>query len=260
MDEKYTNHAVFKDLGTYGQFYEDISDRTIDFTTDGLQHPFSMETYAFTSISGTLHSVKDTLYKGRIGDAYALLRKYYESILLTTYITLYIKDNHNIDNMVVKEVDDWVSGAKEFPKKAKVKEYINRSEWLSKVNNFFDDAVYKQISDRCNSYMHFNRFRFMLFNDNKVHIEDRHKMLDQFEVDARNLFIRHFTFVVELNYHFFTTNDYVDYLEMDETPPENCQYWVATNVQEIFDGVIRKYRKDIATYIKEDSPLIFDLD
>ena len=45
------------------------------------------------------------------------------------------------------------------------------------------------------------------------------------------------------------SSDYLDYLDIGQTPPEDSQYRVAPFVQNIFDNIIKVYRNDLAEEI-----------
>src|SRR5258705_747882 len=64
----------------------------------------NIDTYVYSSIRGTLDSIKDILIKGRISDSYALLRKYHESVIINVYSNLYLEDNFSIENFVVEKL------------------------------------------------------------------------------------------------------------------------------------------------------------
>jgi len=58
-----------------------------------------------------------------------------------------------------------------------------------------------------------------------------------------------------LNDHYMASGDYIDHLESGQTPPLDCQYWVAPFVQEMFDQVLKAKRMDIAKEIIDSSAM-----
>ena len=75
---------------------------------------------------------------------------------------------------------------------------------------------------------------------------NRIKLLNQLSEDMKNIFIKHLVWLFSLKDNYMMASDYIDYLDMGETPPENSQYWVAPFVQEIFDDIVKKNRPDLA--------------
>ncbi|HCZ36155.1 MAG TPA: hypothetical protein DHV26_09540, partial [Cytophagales bacterium] len=133
-DSEYNNHKIFKRLTEYSDFYEGLSDTASNSFTDGITSAFNIDTYAFTSIRGTIDSIKDTLEKKRIGDSYSLLRKYFDSVLINIYSNLVLLDNFNIENFVVEKIDKWVKGQEQMPDNKIISPYIRSSQRLTAIN------------------------------------------------------------------------------------------------------------------------------
>ncbi len=96
MDRQYSNHSVFNQLSDYASFYKHLSYNVMNWGQQGTITLINLDTFVYSSIQGTIESIKDILIKGRINDAYALLRKYYDSTIINVYSNLYIIDNYNI--------------------------------------------------------------------------------------------------------------------------------------------------------------------
>jgi hypothetical protein len=52
-----------------------------------------------------------------------------------------------------------------------------------------------------------------------------------------------------------SSSDYIDALDSGLKPKEDSQYFVAPYIQNIFDKVIKIYRKDIAELIIKDTSM-----
>ena len=48
LDEAYTGHAVFAQLGKYGDFYESLSMSIFGFSTPGTQSAVNIDSYLYT--------------------------------------------------------------------------------------------------------------------------------------------------------------------------------------------------------------------
>ena len=255
-DPKYREHEVFKRLTEYSDFYEGLSDTAMNSMTEGISAPFNIDTYAFTSIRGTIDSIKETLEKGRIGDSYSLLRKYFDSILINIYSNLILLDNFNIENFVVDQIDKWVKGQEKMPGNNIISPYILSSKRLTAINTLLcKDKRYAEIKQRCNDYMHYNFYHNVIVNDNQVHLENRIQILDKFLSDIDNAIILHFAYLFTVKDYYMSSSDYADYLDIEEEPPTDSQYWVAPFIQNMFDSLIKTKRPDIATEIKNSTQM-----
>ena len=84
MDKTYQEHPVFEQLSDYAEFYEDLAIIIMGWVTQGTTSIINIDTYVYSSIQGTLESIKDILIKGRINDVHALLREYQHSTITVT--------------------------------------------------------------------------------------------------------------------------------------------------------------------------------
>jgi hypothetical protein len=78
-DQEYQSYPVFSELDRYIAFYELLAHSVFQFVSMGTKAICNIDSYVFSSIQGTLTSIRTILRDGRINDAYALLRKYYDS-------------------------------------------------------------------------------------------------------------------------------------------------------------------------------------
>jgi len=256
MEKAYTEHSVFEQLTDYAEFYDDLSTIVMGWVTQGTTSIINIDTYVYLSIQGTLESIKDILIKGRINDAYALLRKYYDSAIINIYTNLYLDDNFSIENFVVNKINDWLHGKEQLPEYRIMSNYIRKSEKLAEINRLLNkDNRYKEIRERCNDHTHYNFYKNLLLNNNKMLIENRNAILNIFSKDLENLFIMHLSYLFYINDKYMMSSDYVDSMDLGLTPEEGSQYFVASFIQEIFDKVIKKNRIDLATEIKNNTAM-----
>ncbi|MES2379458.1 MAG: hypothetical protein V4538_00350 [Bacteroidota bacterium] len=256
INDKYKSHSLFEQLVKYSDFYKDISFAVMPFKTSGTHGIINIDTYTYSSISGTIESIKDILLKGRINDSYALLRKYYDSTIINVYSNLYLQDNFSMDDFIVEKIDNWLKGKEKFPAFAIMSNYIRSSNKLKSINAllYYDDR-YKNLRARCNDHTHYNYFHNLLSNDNNVYSNKRLEHLDRFAKDIENIFILHFAYIATLNDHYLMSEDYMDAVEMGMEPEEGVQYLVAPFVQEMFSSTIKTNRPDLATEIKRNTEM-----
>ena len=253
-DKEYKEHRIFSELDQYIDFYDSLAGLVFSFSTMGTKSIVNIDSYVYSSIQGTLDSIKMIINAGRINDAYALLRKYYDSAIINVYSNLYLEDNFSIENFIVKKIDHWLKGIDQLPEYRVMSQYIKASSKLSLINDLLQaDDRYKKIRNRCNDHTHYNFFSNVMLNDKAIYLQNRGKWLDAFSSDVRDIFILHLAYIFFLNDHYMMSSDYLDYLECGMTPEEDSQYWVAPFIQEIFDKVISSTRPDVAAAIKANT-------
>ena len=257
-DEEYQKHRVFTELEQYASFYENLAESVFLFASVGTRAICNIDSYMFSSIQGTLASIQAILRDGRINDAYALLRKYYDSAIINIYTRLYLYDHVSIENFIVKQVDDWLRAKERLPEYRIMSQYIRHSQRITPITALLfsnADDRYKRIRERCNDHTHYNFYQNVLLNDKEIRLEGRRQVLEEFSNDFRDIFIMHLSCMFVANEHYMVSSDYLDCLECKITPEPDSQYWVAPFVQEIFDQVINKFRPDITSAIKQHSSM-----
>lgn len=203
-----------------------------------------------------LNSINLLLKDGKINDAYSLTRKYHDIIIINIYEILYLEDNQNNKNFIVEEINNWLHGKNKLPEYKIMNQYIRNSSKLKDMNNLlFKTKQYKELRQRLNDHTHYNYFQHMIFND-KYHIDfenNRINLLNQLSLDIQNIFIKHFCWLFTVKDNYMMSDEYMDYLEMNQTPPKNSQYLVRNYIQEIFNDTIKPNREDLANELKNST-------
>ena len=259
-DDEYQKHVLFAELSDYAKFYERLSFNVFSWITLGTYPVINIDTYIFSSLRGTLESIQLLLKNGRINDAWALMRKYNDSIIINIYSSLYLKNNFSIENMVVEQIDGWLKGTSTWPEFRVMSQYIRNIPEFSELKKllFERDSRYKDLRSRGNNNMHYNFYANILLNDNEIFLKNRIKILNRFLLDIRDLFILHFSYIFSIHENYMASSDYVDHLDCGTNPPADSQYWVAPFVKEIFDKTITKHRPDIAVFMRKTTSMILD--
>ncbi len=221
----YRSHTVFAAFDRYADFYGQLSMSVMGFMTVGTGAIINIDSYLYQSIGGTLNSVRVIVGEGRINDGYALVRKYFDSVMLSVYVDLYLNDRRDEGAFAIAQVNDWLRGTRALPEYRIMRAYVADSRRLEPVIGMLlkTDGRYKAIRDRCNGHMHYRDFQSVLLNDKDVHV-DRLPVLDQLESDVADLFALHLACVFFMNGHYMMSSDYVDYLECGMQPEADSQY------------------------------------
>ncbi|WP_342329044.1 hypothetical protein [Pedobacter sp. FW305-3-2-15-E-R2A2] len=257
----YQEHPLFNDLATYSKFYDHLADLNMHWVTQGVKNILNIDTYVFNSIQGTLESIFDILKKGRINDAYTLLRKYYDSAIINLYSKLYLDDHFGFDNYIVEKINNWIEGKETIPGFEKMSKYIINSKKVAEITELiynggdFKKSSLESIRQRCNEHTHYLYYHTLLLNNSEVYIEERIDLLNKFRADLREIFILHIGYLFFFSDNYMMSSDYIDSLDMGEKPERDSEYWVAPFVQDIFDGVLKKFRPDIVEAIKGNTQM-----
>jgi hypothetical protein len=255
-DKPYQEHRVFTELQRCIEFYEQLAMSVFSFASIGTTAICSIDAYVYSSMQGTVESMRTILLAGRINDAYALLRKYYDSAVINIYSNLYLRDNFSVERIFVEKINNWLHGKEKLPEYRKMSQYIRESVVLKPINDVFGvDDRYKRLRDRCNDHTHYNFYHYAMLNDNEIHVGSRGWWLDRFSADVLDIFILHLGYIFFLNNHYMGSSDYLDALECGMQPEEGSQYWIASFIQEMFDEIITPRRPDITSTIKSHSEM-----
>jgi len=253
MNKEYVEHPVFEQLSKYTEFYGDLAFSMMSFVSMGTESVVNIDTYVYPSMQGTLESIKDILTKGRVNDAYALLRKYYDAAVINIYTNLYLDENVSVENFVVETIEKWLKGKKKLPAIQIMNSYIEKSRKAENIYKLLHkDKTYSELKARCNDNVHYNFYHNVLLNDNQAFLENRVSILNRFSKDLENIFILHLSYLFCIKEHYMMSSNYIDSLDSGTIPEPDSQYFVAPFIQEIFDGVIKKNRNDLAIEIKNN--------
>lgn len=251
-DKEYQSHKIFPLLDSLVEFYNCVYLLGPDFITDGvLSRLLNIDKVVCGSLAGTLDSIKVVLKEGRVNDAYALVRKYYDGIIAVLYINVYIAENYSMQNFVVEKIQHWVKNKQKLPSSEKMIDKIRKYESLKELEKLFDfDGLYYRIRRLTNGNTHYNKLYYLWLNNNMIHNPNRIKELNNLYACILHLFIFHFSYMYMLNPQYMMSSDYVDALDCGYEPEEGSQYWVASYVHEVFDKYIITKRPDIAEYMR----------
>jgi hypothetical protein len=255
MPEAYLKHKVFNDLRYMKKFYDSISMSCFSFIATGTHGITNYTSYVYSAIEGTLDSITILLKNGRINDAYTLIRKLFDDILLDIYMDVILKDKISIDNFFVEEVNEWIQGKHRIPKTEKILKCLKDSLRTKDLYPLFGWNTYlKKNRELLDDSVHSNRFTLMLLNCNMIYIEDRVRHLKNCEVMLNQLFLIHLSFIFHLNSHYLMASDYLDCMEMGMIPPIGSENWIAQFAQDAFDKIIKPHMT-IANFILSTCPL-----
>ena len=190
LSKDYKNHELHKFLEIVEEFYNNLSYGIYSWGSIGINSILNIDTYFFSSLKGTIRSIKNVIKNGQINDGYTLLRKYYDSVIINTYASLYLINNLKDEVVIVDKINSWVKGEEKLPRYKTMNEYVKKSNILKNINVIlYKNDKYNSIRKRCNNHMHFNFYRYAFLNDDEINLENRVEFLSQFKNDICAIFI-----------------------------------------------------------------------
>jgi hypothetical protein len=260
LPKGYTEHPIFTDMDLMMETYDFLSYNSFGFMPNGLPGEWvNYETYIFSSLKGTIESIKMLLEAAHINDAFAVLRKYFDEIMIAVFYVVYCQDQITVNRdkllYTVQKLKDWRDGKAKSPKYDAIIKYLKRSKSFSDLIGKFvfeKDKGFGKIRSYLDDNMHINRYILMLNNDNELHNDRRVMLLNRFHNYLNAVFSFHFASVIFTTPHYLTATYYRDCLESGETPKEGSQNWVASIAQEAFNKFI-KPMPSIAEFLKKNT-------
>ena len=151
-----------------------------------------------------------------------------------------------------ERVKNWKENSFDIPKYDSTIKYFRRSESYKSLFVFFDfEKRYRKIRELLDDNMHMNSYQLMIINDNEIHNQYRTRYLNILNTCICDLFRYHFASCIFLNPQYFMASDYVDCLDLGQTPPEGSENWIAPLAQNMFDKMIKPH-KDLAVFLTEN--------
>lgn len=147
--EAYQNHQVFELIDHMMDYYDGISDTSFGFIPNGTLTFGNYETYVYMSISSTLDSIKTLLKAGHISDAFVLIRKLFDTILMEIYFHVMREEKYDwMKSLVVKELDEWMKGERWIPRIGEIQKVLKESKTTKELYPWFPwDTKLKKIRD-----------------------------------------------------------------------------------------------------------------
>lgn len=265
LGKDYYFHKIFDFLDDLELFYDALSINSCSLVYGVLvTGKVSIDTAMYTSIEGTIESIKFLIYAGRLGDAFALVRKYADGVFVNLYLyTLlaraedaYLTPEKTLEDIALEaDIHSWSCDRwRLFYKLDKVYHSLMQVDSqlgeLLGINQFgvSTNIDYRQC---CNDSIHYNSWESFAIN-NYLYVGLGRKggdLLDELYAIMMSHFILHFSYTYVQRPMLYRSSYYDDCLDGGETSVENSQYWVDSIFQKIFDKYIRKENEKVADYL-----------
>lgn len=249
--KSYFEHQVFSDIESMREFYDDLTMGCFTFIPTGTSAVLNYASYVYSAIEGTLDSMDTLLKKGRINDAYVLVRKMFDDILVEIYIDVVRKEKYDwMEKRIVEDAESWLKGRIRIPKIKLLLKFLQDTNCTKDIYPYFGWETYlKNNRELLDDSVHSNRYSRLLLNCSDVAIPDREKHLQNIDIVLKQIFTIHISFIFHLNPEYLMSSDYMDYINTGETPPKGCENWIAPYAQKTFDKYIKPH-DSLAKFIK----------
>lgn len=258
LSDTYKQHKVFSELKDVRKVYDFLSKNCFLFIPMGTRGLCNYASYLYESMGGTLDSCSLLLNNERINDAFAVLRNYFDYVLLDIYTDVLLKDKFKQGEWFVEEFDNWMQKDFRIPKlKAQLK-LLSESMFSKKLYNLFPwQTTFKTYREFLDDSVHGNKYVRLMYNCNTIYLEHRERYLDKFLRIAIDLFQLHLSFICYLNPCYLSSSDYRDCLDLNLTPPKGSEKWIAPWAQEALNKYI-KPNKMVYDFLKSHVDMEFD--
>ena len=197
------------------------------------------------SVARTMESIRYCCLNANFADAYSLLRKYRDDLFYYVYLFT-VADNSDLTQYVdvqqlnedEKNIWDWVHNKqKDLHIGSVLKCIASHPSARKAVKHFQLKYSFDKLADRLNNYVHSNGHRF--YNESYDRLDMKHRIKEEckeFGEAAIFITISFLFLVVLINPLLIMSYDYMDYLEVGDTPPDGSQYWVAPFVSDFLNN------------------------
>jgi len=257
--EAYYKHPVFEKIEHMMDYYGGVSYSCFCFIPNGAPAALNYSSYVYKSIKTTLESIQMLLKAGHISDAFVLIRKLFDTVLVEIYLNVVREEKYDwMENFVVKDVDDWIRKKIRIPRVDKILDVLKTSATTKDLYPYFGwDKYLKTNRELLDEHVHVSSFRNITLNCKDNYIEGREKQLDNALIVLKQIMLVHLSFIFYLNGHYMMADMHMTCLEMGDTPPEGSENWLAKYAQDAFDEFIKPYPK-IAEFIKSNCSMIIE--
>ncbi len=211
-----------------------------------------------TSLELTMGNIVSCCESACIADANTLLRKYRDDLFFYLYISAYnslSEDSKQAKSMGI-QVTKWLKNdLADFQIGQVLKAVASVPKLQNAVTKYRLKESFQRISENLNNYVHSNGYTFYNRNINAYKEDEMSNELRMLENNARYMTIVFLFLMIICSPLSVMSVDYIDYLDCNETPPENSQYWVAPFVEHFVKDNISLIDSNCLEYLRENTTM-----
>ena len=219
---------------------------------------FSLQNLLNSSLM-TLENIKTCCVKFTLADAYTLLRKYRDDLFFCLYLISFdsmqkIGDTKKAEYMKEK-ILKWCNNNLTGLYIGDILTAIYKSDIQVSVaiKRFKLKEAFDSIATRLNNYVHGNGWIF--YNSNIISYDEDavRKELEDITRDIKYVSIVFIFLLILCSPGYVMATDYIDYLEANEVPPENSQYWVPPFVKDFLCDNLNMIHNECYEFLKNNT-------
>ncbi|QZN78512.1 hypothetical protein [Paenibacillus sp. DR312] len=215
----------------------------------------------------TLKSIKECVSIGNFSDANILIRKLNDDLFFYLFV-LELDNNQQIllsdqvdkieHELFMKNINFFIKwnndNLKDFYISRDALSYIKNNKTVNDlIIKYKLEEEWKRINKKLNNFVH---------NNGKNYCRQNYKILSSNEIDQVFLELRKkISFILNIvsvllvliKPHYIMSIDHIMFLDLNITPPEDSQYWVASFIQEFFDEHLTQYNPELKIFLKENT-------
>lgn len=211
-----------------------------------------------TSLELTMGNIVSCCESACIADANTLLRKYRDDLFFYLYISAYnsLSENSEQAKSMGVQVAKWLKNdLADFQIGQVLKDVASVPMLRDAVTKYHLKESFQKISENLNNYVHSNGYAFYNRNANAYREDEMSNELRMIENNARYMTIVFLLLLIICSPLSVMSVDYIDYLECNETPPEDSQYWVAPFVERFVKDNISLIDSNCLEYLRENTTM-----
>lgn len=213
-----------------------------------------------TSLELTLGSVVVCCESACIADANTLLRKYRDDLFFYLYISVYNSlDKHSEKAKVMEaKITKWLNNdLADFQISQVLKAIAMAPQLRDAILKFNLKESFQKMGDALNNYVHSNGYTYYNHNANSYKEGELAVELRKIGDKARYMTVVFLLLLIFCSPMSVMSEDYIDYLDLNISPPQNSQYWVAPFVEHFIRENISFIDTNCLEYLRENTMMQF---
>ena len=162
-----------------------------------------------------------------------------------------------------KAVDSWLENTLSDDAHSQDRRlYFDASKYISKMKNdntirncfeLYLKPLWLTLDRDLNNYVHANGSKYIMSNLPSFIYDHRKDVINHIVLTIRDIMVIFVSLIILIKPSSIQSCDYIDYLDIGETPPEGSQYWVAPIIQNFIDTDIVGVSSGLKQFLKENN-------
>lgn len=131
--------------------------------------------------------------------------------------------------------------------------FLKTDETINRCFELYLKSSWSTIDRRLNNYVHANGSKYIMANLPNFIYRHRKNMLRQLVSTTRGIMVIFISLLILIKPTLIQSSDYIDYLDMGQTPPEGSQYWIGPIFQNFIDTDIVRESSDLKQFLKDNN-------